>query len=202
LWSVDTTLVLFQPNGHTKERDSKNWSERLNDIMEIVFKAKHWQIFGTFVLLAFIGSMIENINPIVDAVFYIFMVSVILGWILILGHGLSRRLNTLDSKEFKIFEAAGILLILSASLSKLLMTAHITEPRGHGIVMMIFLGIYVLTLLTITFTYPAKTLKRLETKEETDINDYFGDIFGLMFWPIGIWTIQPRINKFADDKVD
>jgi hypothetical protein len=170
--------------------------------MEIVFKAKHWQIFGTFVLLAFIGSMIENINPIVDAVFYIFMVSVILGWILILGHGLSRRLNTLDSKEFKIFEAAGILLILSASLSKLLMTAHITEPRGHGIVMMIFLGIYVLTLLTITFTYPAKTLKRLETKEETDINDYFGDIFGLMFWPIGIWTIQPRINKFADDKVD
>jgi|GEM_PF-7109067 len=170
--------------------------------MEIVFKAKHWQIFGTFVAFAFVGSMIENINPIVDAVFNIFMVSVILGWILMLGHGLSRRLNTLDSIEFKIFKAAGILLIVSASLSKILMTTHITEPRGHSIVFMTFLGIYTLTLLTITFTFPAKTLKRLETKEEIDINDYFGDIFGLIFWPIGIWTIQPRINKLIDNKVE
>jgi hypothetical protein len=169
--------------------------------MNIVFKAKHWQIFGTFVALAFIGSMIETINPIVDAVYYLFMVSVIFGWILILGHGLSRRLNTLDSIEFKLFKVAGILLIVSASLSKLLMTARITEPRGQSVVMMIFLGIYVLTLLAITFTYPAKTLKRLETKEKIDINDYFGDIFGLIFWPIGIWTIQPRINKLIDDKV-
>jgi len=123
--------------------------------MEIVFKAKHWKIFGTFIALAFAGSMIENINPIVDDVFYIFMVSVNLGWILVLGHGLSKRLNVLDSIEFKLFRVAGILLILSASLSKLLMATHITEPRGYSAIFMIFLGIYLLGFFDNYFYLPS-----------------------------------------------
>src|SRR5579871_6309294 len=131
--------------------------------MEIVFKASHWQIVGTYVALAFVGEMIRNIDPIVDALYYVFMVSIFIGWVVMLGRGLSKRLKTSDSREFKIFMVAGILLVASAAVSRLLIVTQVIDAMGHEIALMIFWSIYVLTLVAITFAFPAKTLKRLET---------------------------------------
>jgi hypothetical protein len=171
--------------------------------MEIVFKIKHWQIFGTFVLLAFIQSMSQDVNPIAGAVAYIFLISVIIGWIVLLGYGLARRQKDLELIQFKTFLWTAILLVLVTSgLRLLISTGKIQMDSGQNMTQTILFSVYFITSLTIIFTYPAKTLKRLETKKEIDINDYFGDIFRLLFWPIGIWSIQPRINKLKDIKVD
>ena len=74
--------------------------------------------------------------------------------------------------------------------------------KGNSNLLTLLFVVYFIASLAIIFSYPAKTIKRLETKGEIDINDYFGDIFRLLFWPIGIWTIQPRINKLIDDKAE
>ncbi len=170
--------------------------------MDIVFKAKHWQIFGTFFLLALIDSMIDGVNPIASDVSNTIVATVNIVWISLLGFGLSRRLKTLNSTGFKMFKGAGLLLIVSIGFSELLISTKLIEVEGHSILFMIFLGIYAITLLAVIFSYLAKTLKQLETNDEIDINDYFGDIFLILFWPIGIWTIQPRLNKLTEFKTD
>ena len=171
--------------------------------MDIVIKAKHWQIFGTLVLIASIQSMTQDIFPIAGAILYMILIFINIGWILLLGYGLSRRQKKLDSIQFKTFTWTGILLIIVVSLLRLLMTTGIIEMgTKNSTVLTVLFVIYFIISTVIIFTYPAKTLKLLETKDEIDINDYFGDIFRLLFWPIGIWTIQPRINKLIEFKTD
>jgi hypothetical protein len=53
----------------------------------------------------------------------------------------------------------------------------------------------VVTSIAIINCFPVRLLKIIEKGDNIDINDYFGDIFLLIFWPIGIWLIQPRLNR-------
>ena len=170
--------------------------------MDIVFKAKHWQIFGIFIFLGLLDTVLKSIDPLISAFSYIVFILFELGWILVLGYGLARRQNKLDSIDFKTFMTTGILLIIVNSLSKLLNATQIIESKTLGVAVTIVLVVYALISLTIIYWYPAKMLKQLETNRDIDINDYFGDIFRLLFLPIGIWTIQPRINKLTDFKLD
>jgi len=182
--------------GTTAETQTLAASQGTIEFMDIVLKAKHWQIFGGFILLTIVASIITDIGPIADTVISLIMGSIYFGWILLLGYGLSKRLGTLHSTGFKLFVTANILLIVSGTLSEVLVATGITA-KNQNILVMVFLAAYVITLLAIIGTYPAKTLKMLESKEENDINNYFGDIFLFLFLPLGTWIIQPRINKLV-----
>lgn len=46
--------------------------------------------------------------------------------------------------------------------------------------------------------FPAKVLKSVETKTEASFGDYFGDFMLILFLPIGIWFLQPRINRAVE----
>jgi hypothetical protein len=46
-----------------------------------------------------------------------------------------------------------------------------------------------------TLWFNAKTFKSVELQREALIGDYIGEFFLLWYFPIGIWFIQPRINK-------
>lgn len=63
-------------------------------------------------------------------------------------------------------------------------------PLHFGIMLMMF---YVII-------YAAKTLKTAELKRETSISEYLDEVFLLWFYPIGIWFIQPRIQKIINKK--
>jgi hypothetical protein len=49
--------------------------------------------------------------------------------------------------------------------------------------------------------FVAKTMKSVEMQKTVTFNDYAGEFFLIWFFPIGIWFLQPRINKiFGFDK--
>jgi hypothetical protein len=47
--------------------------------------------------------------------------------------------------------------------------------------------------------FTAKTLKSAEMQREAHFSDYIGDFFLLWFYPVGIWFIQPRINRIVQE---
>lgn len=47
--------------------------------------------------------------------------------------------------------------------------------------------------------FVAKTLRSIEIGQEALINDYLGEFFLFWFFPIGIWVLQPRINKLFEN---
>jgi len=46
----------------------------------------------------------------------------------------------------------------------------------------------------------AKELKSVELQKPVTFSDFAGEFFLLWFFPIGIWIIQPRINKIFESK--
>jgi hypothetical protein len=43
--------------------------------------------------------------------------------------------------------------------------------------------------------FPGKALKSIELGTKARIGEYFGYFLLTIFWPIGIWIIQPKLNK-------
>lgn len=43
--------------------------------------------------------------------------------------------------------------------------------------------------------FTAKTYRTVQLQRETVIKEYIGDFFLILFFPIGIWILQPKINK-------
>lgn len=55
---------------------------------------------------------------------------------------------------------------------------------------------YLLTSMVILTDFVGKNLKAIELNRKVGVNDYFGVVLELIFWPIGIWSFQQGINKF------
>lgn len=71
---------------------------------------------------------------------------------------------------------------------------------GGDFIMPLHFSAMISTLYAILFS--AKTLKSAELNREAFISDYLGDFFLLWFFPIGIWIIQPKINKMVEIEPD
>ncbi|MBS2101223.1 hypothetical protein [Carboxylicivirga linearis] len=159
--------------------------------MQILLKAKHYQVF----IILIIGLIINKITIEGDQI-YSALLSVIGFWIyfsypFIIGvslHGFIapniKLNNTLYQINFLIFMATmSIVSILS---------------DGQG---MTFKGLAAIPVLYFFYaflhyiSFTAKIIKTIELGRVAKLNDYIGEFFLLVFLPIGIWFLQPRINR-------
>jgi len=46
--------------------------------------------------------------------------------------------------------------------------------------------------------FTSKTYKMASTQEEVSFSDYIGEFFGFCLYSIGVWIIQPKINKIVN----
>ena len=47
--------------------------------------------------------------------------------------------------------------------------------------------------------FVAKTFKTVELQREVKFSDFTGEFFMIWFYPIGIWIVQPKINKMIKE---
>ena len=80
-------------------------------------------------------------------------------------------------------------------------TIIIVLSDGQGMTFSGFSAIpilYVFYAFIYFLTFPAKTLKSIEMNKEASLGDYIGDFFLILFLPIGIWFLQPRIRRIIE----
>ena len=193
-------------------------------------KAKHWQLFlltfGIPMIFQFImmDSMISNIGteskselimtsdymnffPIIVIIY----MGVLFGWFWSISIGLQTKIPRnikMKTKKFKIFFFIPLVYIFFISLfiggvfSGIKLNG--TEPSvGYVIGMIgIILPLHLLSMFGIFYSiyFVAKTLKTVELQKEVNFGDFASDFFILWFYFIGIWIIQPKINKIAKYK--
>lgn len=58
---------------------------------------------------------------------------------------------------------------------------------------------HLISILSIIYciSFSVRTIKVAETNKAVSFDDYLGEIFLIFLFPVGIWSIQPRINKLA-----
>lgn len=75
---------------------------------------------------------------------------------------------------------------------------------GPGIT---FTGLSAVPVLYVIFAYlyflafPAKILNSIEKQRTASLAEYIGDFFLVLFLPLGIWFLQPRINKVLEKHI-
>lgn len=62
-------------------------------------------------------------------------------------------------------------------------------------------GIIILSCLIFLSSLPAKQLKSIELKRNAGVWEYVPDTFNFLLWPLGIFWIQPRLNRLLEKRI-
>lgn len=129
------------------------------------------------------------------------------GWIWSLAVGLQKLLpSTIKMKvlRFKILFFIPFLYYLSLVLFLGGIFSGIAQNgfANIGAFVAIIIPLHLFSMFCIFYTlyFAAKTIKTVELQRKAELGDYIGEFFMLWFYFIGIWFIQPRINKLIIKK--
>jgi len=176
--------------------------------MNAFTKFKHWQIF--LIVGGMIGLFMTFSGTQVDAGFItsgelkpLFgVLGVIAMFIWILSVGL--LINRIPSNPYKFKKGLFILAILLCIIGY--STLHISSVFMDKIP---GLGLWTASLIPSTFFgviyvfyNVSRSLKSLETSREAGFGECLGYALLLFFVPVGVWIIQPKINKISNENIE
>lgn len=142
----------------------------------------------------------------------ILVLGVYFGWFWSVATGLQKMLPqgvTMKLMRFKVFfwiPLTYIILVfvwLGMFMTTLMENMEQPDAVAFGQVgsfIGIFLVLHLFSMFCIfhTIFFVAKTISTVELQRETVFSDFVGDFFLIWFYPIGIWIIQPRVNKIIE----
>ncbi len=183
---------------------------------ERFLRAKHWQIFLLVVIIPYtiqFTALAININDpqrIMDFSPFIMVIFIfgLFGWLYSLATGLQHKVPAgvkMNVRKFKIFLIIPMIYIpISFHIANLLFD-NLSQANGEintgmfGVTFAIIFPLHILSIFGILYSYyfVAKTYKTVELQREVTFSDFAGDFLLLMFFPIGIWVIQPKINSMT-----
>lgn len=169
--------------------------------MEIFLKAKHWQIFtitfGIPLILNLIGlalSPIVGYYPIIierfNSIFNLISLMVYFGWVASVVIVFQKKIpkeNKMDVGRFKIiFSALVIYMIIFFLIFHL--------PRIN-LWFKIPIQLFPMFCFLYIIYFVSRTLATFEFQRKVTFSDYSENFYLICVLPIGIWNIQPKINK-------
>ena len=196
--------------------------------MNIFLKAKHWQIFllsfgiPFIIYIIMIVSLMSNfmnmqrgidsrpdafiiyrfftIFPIVMLIF----IGVLYGWFWSIAIGLQKKVPEgikMKIMKFKIFFFYIIcyMILFMGSFFFMFRAINFLEYIGPSFMMFILPFHFFAMFCSFYMLYfVAKTFKTVELQREVKFSDFAGEFFMIWFFPIGIWILQPKINKMIE----
>lgn len=196
---------------------------------ERFLKAKHWQLFlltfGIPVVFQFglMGTIMARIalqpNPdhtiMLSYVRYfplmmVLFLAVLYGWYWSVAIGLQKKVPenvTMKVKKFKVFFFIPLVyLVLFLLFFTMVMNSLLTDCQepdisllGRLIAVVFALNLFAIFCMFYCLYFVAKTFKTVELQREVTFGDFIGEFFLIWFYPIGIWVIQPKINKMVEE---
>lgn len=175
-------------------------------------KAKHWQIFMVTFGLPFLIQLIlmpmtimANDPMIMMKTFPIIMILFIggfFGWFWSIAIGLQQVISEdykLNVGKFKIFLLIPVVYMIF--FLGFFTTSFSSGGPNPGIFAIIVpLHLFSMFCIFYSLYFVAKTFKTAELQRKVTFSDFAGEFFMIWFFPIGIWIIQPKINKMIESK--
>jgi hypothetical protein len=69
---------------------------------------------------------------------------------------------------------------------------------GGIIGLIIFLHLFSMVCIFLGIRFAAKTMRSVELGRMARFGDYIGEFFLIWFSPVGVWILQPRLNKLME----
>lgn len=161
--------------------------------MERILKAKHYQLFMIPIVGLFISNFTITGEPTFSALLSIIGFWILMAYPFLIGYSLQSYIPKNVSLNNNLFQINVLIIIAVYSVIMIL-------SDGEG---MSFSGLeaipffYVFYAFLHSLSFPAQTVKTIELGRKAKLGDYLGDFFLIVFLPIGIWFLQPRINRIV-----
>ena len=201
-------------------------------MVNFFLRARHWQVFllilGLPLLAEFIffglifseGSDLSQPSAAFNAfdramrfIPWLILISMggILSWFWSIGHGLQEKIPA-ELRPKTSFLAISIafpllyfFLLFQVFMPDMFSSADpqffLVDNPGW-LALIIPMHFFAMFCMFYNMYFAAKTLKLAERQAPVRTGDYIGDFFLLWFFIIGIWFIQPRVNRLAEDEPD
>lgn len=189
--------------------------------MDRFLKAKHWQVFMVTFGLPFILELIllpyiflsrdVRIMTILFPIITLLFISGLFGWFWSIAIGLQYKVPQgvkMKIKKFKTFLIIPLfyLFLIMAFGGFSFGQTSLGEQEPSNTQIEGYIGIIVplhffsMFCIFYCFYFVAKTFKTVELQREVTFSDFAGEFFLIWFFPIGVWIIQPKINKMIENR--
>lgn len=136
--------------------------------------------------------------------------SVVWLWFWSLGVGLQKfipeslRLNTTLFKILyfiPVLYVIGILVFVNDMINQMLLDEFDFAPDIFEVYFAVLFSLNMLVLICSIYImyFSAKSFKTAEKKKKVKFGDFVGEFFLLWIYPIGVWIVQPIVNKIIDN---
>jgi hypothetical protein len=163
--------------------------------MNIFLKLKHWQIF----LIWIFGAIQLSFFIKTDFWFISFGIYIVLlfGWIYSIGKVLNAK-NSELIKKLNIWSIIYIISVIPFGIHYHNMSLHSYE-KGNNLLSIVggILGIVSIIKVGII---SATSLKKKEKKECSTFGTYALEFFLILYLIVGVWILQPKLNKIIAEK--
>ena len=172
---------------------------------------KHWQLFillfGLPIMIQITGiaAVISGKPPAIIIFSFPFVmilfIGVYLGWIYALATRLNGKLPEnagMKLSKFKLFLSVPLVYICLICLFMFgLMNNMWHVPGSPAKIFAIILPVHLFSIFCIFYClyFTAKSLKTVELQRPVSFSDFAGEFVLIWFFPIGVWVIQPRVNR-------
>ena len=182
-------------------------------IMRLILQAKHWQIFfvGFFIptLLIAGGFIYSSIFFSMTSLFYSIPLAlalsqaVIYAWLWVVGNHISEKIE--GQKLFKTLIKVPCFVLLLILVFWLCVTLQLSMGM-FSMANVLFTSLFVILPIQFVFVisliyciyFVARSLKQVETKQTPKFEEFFKEFVMILLFPIGIWYLQPKINRITD----
>jgi len=135
----------------------------------------------------------------------LFFMAVYFGWLYTLGSNLVSKLPDtvrMSLTKFRIFLLVPVLYILllfifmAVFFTTKTSGSELGPPPVFGYIALI-IPVHLFSMFCIFYCmyFISKALKVVELQKAVTSSDYIGDFLLFWFFPLGVWILQPRINK-------
>lgn len=161
--------------------------------MKFFLRAKAWQLFlllmGMFFIQPFIIGMLPS--PIIGfSLFMAIFMLLLTGWLWSIGITANNRLPPHLKKSASLYSGGMLFALLYSSSFGFAVSAPI-----EILVYLIPLHLASMFFMFYALWFTAKQFTTLQNREKVTFFEYSGPFFMLWLFPIGVWFIQPIINK-------
>lgn len=187
--------------------------------MNFFLRLKHWQLFILLMIAPFIAQLVgmtvlitSHDSAMMFAAFMLIMflfAGIFFGWLYVLGVNLNMKLPgmvKMNLTKFKWFLFTIVMymvliwVFMSVNFEYMLDSGETNSvDLTGGFVVILPLHFFSIFCIFYCLYFIAKSLKSVECQRPVTFSDYAGEFFLICFFPIGVWLIQPRINKIFDE---
>jgi hypothetical protein len=199
--------------------------------MQFFLRLKHWQLFvinfGIPIVLQIIfmcsifGSLMgapDTFNPPIIFMGFAWMFPLIVlismfslfGWLWSVSINLQKITPEhlkLKTTTFKVFLIIPVIYILCIMIGMAYVFTHFIGNSNPAptffAAFFLIIPIHLFSMFCIfyCFYFTARTIKTVELQRPVSTSDYIGEFFLIWFFFIGVWILQPRINKLANGEI-